>query len=164
MVDPRRFVTGRTQSHVARLESRIADVLDQREIDPTAAPTHYTQSEIERIAAQPVLEELGLLHVTRRPNCSGLLTPDNGKDYGRGTGMRWPCICNLDLLSLKMLWEQLMVPRLHRVHKPIACRSRSIIRSCSCKGGQAHGFVVPTGPTLASQGYFLRRRKTTEAA
>jgi transposase InsO family protein len=48
------------------LESGIADVLDQRAIDPMAALPHYTQTEIERIAAQPVLEQLGLLHVTRR--------------------------------------------------------------------------------------------------
>jgi len=48
------------------LKSGIAVVLDQREIDPPAALPHYSQSEIERVAAQPVLEELGLIHVTRR--------------------------------------------------------------------------------------------------
>jgi Integrase core domain len=48
------------------LRSEIATVLDQRLIDPTAALSHYPQAEIERIAAQPVLEQLGLLHVTRR--------------------------------------------------------------------------------------------------
>jgi transposase InsO family protein len=48
------------------LKSEIATILDQREIDPTVALSHYTQAEIERIAAQPVLEQLGLLHVTRR--------------------------------------------------------------------------------------------------
>ena len=35
--------------------------------DGLAAPLpHYTQTEIEHIVAQPVLEQLGLLHVTRR--------------------------------------------------------------------------------------------------
>ncbi|MGO9922688.1 MAG: hypothetical protein ACLQIB_49335 [Isosphaeraceae bacterium] len=48
------------------LRSEIATVLDQRVLDPTAALSHYPQAEIERIAAQPVLEQLGLLHVTRR--------------------------------------------------------------------------------------------------
>jgi hypothetical protein len=48
------------------LKSGIAAVLDQRGIDQTVAHSHYTQAEIERIAAQPVLEQLGLLHVTRR--------------------------------------------------------------------------------------------------
>jgi hypothetical protein len=48
------------------LKCGIAAVLDQREIDPTAALPHYTETEIERVAAQRVLEELGLLHVTRR--------------------------------------------------------------------------------------------------
>jgi hypothetical protein len=48
------------------LKSGIGAVLDQRNIDPTATLPHYTQTEIERIAAQPVLEELGLLDVTRR--------------------------------------------------------------------------------------------------
>jgi hypothetical protein len=43
-----------------------ATVLEQRSIDPAAALPHYTQTEIERIAAQPVLERLGLLQVTRR--------------------------------------------------------------------------------------------------
>lgn len=49
------------------LKSGIATVLEQHEIDPTVALSHYTQAEIERIAAHPVLEQLGLLHVTRRP-------------------------------------------------------------------------------------------------
>jgi transposase-like protein len=49
-----------------QLKSGIAAVLDEREIDPMVALPHYTQSEIERIAAPPVLEQLGLLHVTRR--------------------------------------------------------------------------------------------------
>ena len=48
------------------LSSGIAAVRDQRDIDPAATLPHYTQTEIERIAAQPVLEQLGLLHVTRR--------------------------------------------------------------------------------------------------
>ncbi len=48
------------------LRSEIATVLEQRMIDPAAALSHYPQAEIERIAAQPVLEQLGLLHVTRR--------------------------------------------------------------------------------------------------
>ena len=48
------------------LRSGIGAVLDQREIDPAAALPHYTQTEIERIAAQPILEQLGLLHVSRR--------------------------------------------------------------------------------------------------
>jgi hypothetical protein len=48
------------------LRSEIAAVLEQRAIDPTAALSHYTQTEIERIAAQRVFEELGLLHITRR--------------------------------------------------------------------------------------------------
>jgi len=48
------------------LRSEIATVLEQRQFDPTAALSHYPQAEIERIAAQPVLEQLGLLHVTRR--------------------------------------------------------------------------------------------------
>ena len=48
------------------LKRGIATVLDQRGIDPTVALSHYTQAEIERIAAQPVLEQLGLLRVTRR--------------------------------------------------------------------------------------------------
>jgi transposase InsO family protein len=48
------------------LKGGSATVLAKREIDPTVALSHYTQAEIERIAAQPVLEELGLLHVTRR--------------------------------------------------------------------------------------------------
>jgi hypothetical protein len=40
--------------------------MDQRMIDPTVALSHYIQTEIERIAAQPDLEQLGLLHITRR--------------------------------------------------------------------------------------------------
>ncbi|MGO9470438.1 MAG: hypothetical protein ACLQVF_40610 [Isosphaeraceae bacterium] len=48
------------------LRSEIATVLDQRVLDPTVALSHYPQAEIERIAAQVVLEQLGLLHVTRR--------------------------------------------------------------------------------------------------
>jgi hypothetical protein len=48
------------------LKSGIGAALDQRGIDRTATLPHYTQTEIERIAAQPVLETLGLLHVTRR--------------------------------------------------------------------------------------------------
>jgi hypothetical protein len=48
------------------LRSGIAALRDQREIVPAATLPHYTQTEIERIAAQPVLEQLGLLHVTRR--------------------------------------------------------------------------------------------------
>ena len=41
-----------------------------RQVDLTAPLSHYQQAEIERDAAQPVLESLGLLHVTRR-----LITP-----------------------------------------------------------------------------------------
>ena len=48
------------------LKRGIATACEQRGIDPTAALPHYTQAEIERIAAQPVLEALGLVHVTRR--------------------------------------------------------------------------------------------------
>ena len=48
------------------LKRGIATACEQRGIDPTAALPHYTQAEIERIGAQPVLEALGLLHVTRR--------------------------------------------------------------------------------------------------
>jgi hypothetical protein len=48
------------------LRCGIARVLDQRQIDPSAVLPHYTQTEIERIAAPAVLEQLGLLHVTRR--------------------------------------------------------------------------------------------------
>jgi transposase InsO family protein len=48
------------------LRSEIAAVLNQRMLDPTVALSHYIQAEIERIAAQPVLEQLGLLHITRR--------------------------------------------------------------------------------------------------
>lgn len=48
------------------LKSGIAAVREQRGIDDTAALPHYTQTEIERIVAQPVLETLGLLHVRRR--------------------------------------------------------------------------------------------------
>jgi len=48
------------------LRSEIATVLEERNFDPAAALSHYPQAEIERIAAQPVLEQLGLLHVTRR--------------------------------------------------------------------------------------------------
>jgi hypothetical protein len=48
------------------LRSGIAAVCEQRGLDETAALPHYTQTEIERLAAQPVLEELGLLRVRRR--------------------------------------------------------------------------------------------------
>jgi transposase InsO family protein len=48
------------------LESGIVVARQQRGIDPAAALPHYTQTEIERLAAQPVLETLGLLHVRRR--------------------------------------------------------------------------------------------------
>jgi transposase InsO family protein len=48
------------------LSSGIASIAGQRLIDSTAALPHYTQTEIERLAAQPVLEKLGLLRVTRR--------------------------------------------------------------------------------------------------
>jgi transposase len=48
------------------LKSGIALLRSERDIDPAAALPHYTQTEIERLAAQPVLESLGLLHVTRR--------------------------------------------------------------------------------------------------
>ena len=48
------------------LSSEIATVMDQRMIDPTVVLSHYIQTEIERIAAQPVLEQLGLFHITRR--------------------------------------------------------------------------------------------------
>jgi len=65
--NPQRFVTGRTRNLVATLEERDRGrPRSEREIDPTAALPHYTQSEIERLAARPVLEELGLLHVARR--------------------------------------------------------------------------------------------------
>jgi transposase InsO family protein len=46
--------------------SRIAAVCAERGLESTTGLLHYTQAEIERIAAQPVLESLGLLHVTRR--------------------------------------------------------------------------------------------------
>ena len=48
------------------LRSEIATVMGQRMLDRTAALSHYCQAEIERIAAQLVLEQLGLLHITRR--------------------------------------------------------------------------------------------------
>jgi hypothetical protein len=48
------------------LRSEIAAVKDQRVLDPTAVLSHYRQAEIEHIAAQPVLEQFGLLHITRR--------------------------------------------------------------------------------------------------
>ncbi len=48
------------------LRSEIATVMAQRELDPTVALSHYPQTEIERIAAQPVLEQLGLLYIARR--------------------------------------------------------------------------------------------------
>jgi len=48
------------------LRSEIATVMNQRQLDPTVVLSHYPQAEIERIAAQPVLEQLGLLHITRR--------------------------------------------------------------------------------------------------
>jgi transposase-like protein len=48
------------------LNSGTATVREQRLLDATVALPHYTQTEIERIAAQPVLETLGLLRVTRR--------------------------------------------------------------------------------------------------
>jgi transposase InsO family protein len=48
------------------LKSGIAAERDKRGIDASAALPHYTQTEIERIVAQPVLEALGLLRVTRR--------------------------------------------------------------------------------------------------
>lgn len=60
------FSLDKRQSMWQHLKSGIATVLDERGIDPTVALSHYTQTEIERIAAQPVLEQLGLLQVTRR--------------------------------------------------------------------------------------------------
>ncbi len=48
------------------LRSEIAAVLNQRMLDPTVALSHNIQAEIERIGAQPVLEQLGLLYITRR--------------------------------------------------------------------------------------------------
>jgi transposase InsO family protein len=48
------------------LKRGIETVLTERTLDPDVALPHYTQTEIERIAAPPVLETLGLLHVTRR--------------------------------------------------------------------------------------------------
>jgi hypothetical protein len=48
------------------LRSEIATVMDQRVLDPTAVLSHYAQAEIERIAARVVLEQLGLLPITRR--------------------------------------------------------------------------------------------------
>jgi hypothetical protein len=48
------------------LNREIAAALAKRELDSTVALSHYTRAEIERIAAQPVLEQLGLLNVTRR--------------------------------------------------------------------------------------------------
>jgi hypothetical protein len=48
------------------LKSGIAAACEQRGIDPTVALPHYAQTEIERIAATPVLEALGLLCVRRR--------------------------------------------------------------------------------------------------
>ena len=48
------------------LRSGIGAARDQRGIDRSALLPHYTETETERIAAQPVLEALGLLHVTRR--------------------------------------------------------------------------------------------------
>ncbi len=44
----------------------MATVMAQRLIDPTAALSHYPQTEIKLIAAQPILEQLGLLYITRR--------------------------------------------------------------------------------------------------
>ena len=49
-----------------RWKREIADVLDERELDSTATLPHHARSEIERVGARPVLEELGLLHVARR--------------------------------------------------------------------------------------------------
>ncbi len=48
------------------LKSEMATVMAQRLIDPTAALSHYPQTEIARIAAQPVLEQLGLVYITGR--------------------------------------------------------------------------------------------------
>ena len=48
------------------LRSGISAVRNQRPLDPAVPLPHYTQTEIKRTAAQPVLEQLGLLHVTRR--------------------------------------------------------------------------------------------------
>jgi hypothetical protein len=48
------------------LRRGIKAALDQRRFDRTAVLPHYSQTEIERIVAQPVLGALGLLHVTRR--------------------------------------------------------------------------------------------------
>jgi transposase InsO family protein len=48
------------------LGSEIAAVCAQRGIDAAATLPHYTQTEIERIAAEQVLQDLDLLHVTRR--------------------------------------------------------------------------------------------------
>ena len=48
------------------LRSEIATVMNQRQLDPTVVLSHYPRAEIERIAAQPVLEQLGLLYITRR--------------------------------------------------------------------------------------------------
>jgi hypothetical protein len=48
------------------LSSGIGAALDERGLDGTVALPHYTQTEIERIAAQPMLKALGLLHVKRR--------------------------------------------------------------------------------------------------
>jgi transposase InsO family protein len=48
------------------LSRRITAVCAERGLVSTTGLLHYTRAEIERIAAQPVLESLGLLHVTRR--------------------------------------------------------------------------------------------------
>jgi len=48
------------------LECEIAAVCGQRNVDVPDALTHYARTEIERIAAEPILQSLGLLHVTRR--------------------------------------------------------------------------------------------------
>jgi Integrase core domain len=48
------------------LEARRRAVCLEREVDPEAPLDHYLETEIVRLALQPVLESLGYLHITRR--------------------------------------------------------------------------------------------------
>jgi hypothetical protein len=48
------------------LEARRRAVCLEREVDPEAPLEHYLETEIVRLALQPVLESLGYLHITRR--------------------------------------------------------------------------------------------------
>jgi transposase InsO family protein len=51
---------------VENLEARRRAVCLEREVDPEAPLEHRLETEIVRLALQPVLESLGYLHVTRR--------------------------------------------------------------------------------------------------